>query len=493
MTFLEKKNIIFFISSFLIGFTLLTVNACAQLIIPNSGFEQFDKASDTKSAYWKVGGNVDKCVIDSGTVSQGKYSMHIQKISKEGVGLFFQELPFHTDGLKKYKISCSIKTNNIKEKYAGMFAKVLDKEGNIICLEDMGELEINGTREWKNYHAEFYSDEAAVKLKIAGLLYGSGEVWFDNLSIQEIPLAQEELVSPIEAYISEYFKVIKDNSIIKDTSYLANLKTKTEKLCAGNSTLEYCHSVLKNYTTRKLNDGHSFFLNPSEVAEWKNGDKTIEDGLANYASGKLTEENIAYIKVPTFVSLDSALIAKYVDSLQAIIVKLDSQHPKGWVIDLSQNMGGNSWAMISGLSPLLGSGILGYSISANGNKMTRVNNDSWVGWDTVPMLKKVNPYHLKTISRPIAILYGIQTASSGEVVAIAFRGMKLVKSFGSETAGATTRIDNFKLSDGAYLNLASGVDADRNGILFGSKIAPDKITPDTESALSEAITWILTF
>ncbi|MGP8216446.1 MAG: S41 family peptidase [Bacteroidia bacterium] len=477
----------------MIGCNLHAIPSYAQLIIPNSNFEQFDALSDTKSSYWKIGGNIDKCTIDSINVWKGKYSMYILRTAKEGIGLFFQELPFHVDGLKKYKISGFIKVKNVKEQYAGIFVKILDKDGNIICKQDMGDLKIKGTQEWKSYEAEFYADETAVKIKVAGLLYGSGEAWFDDLLIQEIPLSSKEAIPIVNEYIDQYFKIVENNSIIKDTSYLAELKKNTRRLCTGSSSLEYCHYILKNYTTRKLNDGHSFFLNPDEVADWQNGNKTIENGLANYASGKLTKEHIAYINVPTFVSLDSVLIAKYADSLQSVIAKLDQKAPKGWIIDLRNNMGGNSWAMILGLGPLLGNGIFGYTISANGKKMTRIYTDKWVGWDTIPMLKKSNSYHLKKVNRPIAILYGNQTSSAGEVVAIAFRGMQNTRSFGSATEGSTTRIDNFKLSDGAYLNLASGVDADRNGIIFGSKVIPDKITAGNESALSDAIAWILDF
>lgn len=461
-----------------------------QLTIPNSTFEQLDFKSATKSLNWTVGGTPDLCVVDSITVWKGKYSMHLIKKTADGFGSFSQDIPFKCNGLRKYEISGAIKTKGIKEKYTGIFAKVTDKDGNIICREDMGILKINNTNEWKIYEEEIYLDEAAVKIRIAGLLYGSGEVWFDNFTIKEVPLSSKPLSPTIDKYINDYFKIVKENSIIKDTTYITSLRKKAKLLCAGYSTLDYCHSVLKNYVTNKLNDGHSFFLTPQEWKDWQNGDQTIQDGLATFASGKIIGGNIAYITIPTFVSLDSSLIKKYVDSLQTIIAKLDDKNPKGWIIDISNNMGGNSWAMVCGIGPILGNGICGYSISSNGNKMTRIYNEGWAGWDTTLMLKKTNPYHLKNSARPIAVLYGDKTSSSGEVVAITFRGKENSLSFGQETVGATTRVDNFELSDKAYLNLASGVDADRNGTLFGGKIIPDRLAKDNESSLADAIKWI---
>ncbi len=437
-----------------------------------------------------MGGNPDLCSLDSINVWKGKYSMHIVKRNIDGYGSFAQEIPFKSIALKKYKIIGAVRTKNVKEKYAGVFVKVTDKDGNVICRQDMGALKINNTKDWNIYTAEFYTDETAVKIKVAGLMYGSGEAWFDNFSIEEIPLSSKILSPNIDKYINEYFKIVRDNSLVKDTNYTNNLKINAKLLCTGDSTLAYCHSVLKNYITPKLNDGHSFFQTAMDVKEWQSGDKTTEEGLANFAIGKIIDDHIAYINVPTFVSLDSILIKKYVDSLQTIITKLDNQNPKGWIIDLSNNMGGNSWAMISGLGSILGNGTFGYSISSNGNKMTRIYNEGWAGWDTTIMFKNTNPYHLKNTKLPIAIIYGNATASSGEVVAIAFRGMKNTKSFGQETNGSTTRIDNFELSDGAYLNLASGVDADRNGVLFGGRIIPDTITKDNDTALTEGTKWI---
>ena len=416
--------------------------------------------------------------------------MHIVKKNTTGFGSFLQDIPFKSTGLKKHIISGVIKTKAVKEKYAGVLAKVIDKDGNIICRQDMIALKINNTNDWKNYEAEFFADETAVKIRVAGLLFGSGEVWFDDLTIQEIPINSKPISLAVDNYINEYFKIVKTNSIIKDTAYLTLLKNRTKLLCAENSSIEYCHSILKNYTTNKLNDKHSFFLTPIEWEDLQNGDKTVQDGFTNFASGKIIENNIAYINIPTFVSLDSILIKKYVDSLQALIAKLDNKNPTGWIIDISKNMGGNSWAMICGLGPILGNGTCGYSISANGNKMARIYNEGWVGWDTHLMIRKVNPYHLKKSTQPIAVIYGNQTASSGEVVAIAFHGKENTLSFGQETAGATTRVDNFELSDKAYLNLASGIDADRNEVLFGGKIIPDILIKENDTSLAEATKWL---
>ncbi len=463
--------------------------AFGQVTIPNANFEQLDNSSNTKSLYWKTVGSIDQCIIDSNVVWKGKYSMHLTRKTFGGKGFFYQDLPFKTRELKKYKISCAVKTKDIKEQFAGVGARVYDKEGNSIT--GYNALEVNGTKDWKVYSGEFYSDELAVTIKIFGNLQGSGEMWVDDITIEEVPLNPKKISTTVNKYVDEYFKIVRENSIIKDSAYITELEKRTKLLCSDNSGLEYCHNILKRYTTLKLNDGHSFFSTPQDWKDMQNGDKTIQDGLANFSTGKMMKENIAYINVPMFVSFDTIVQNKAVDSLQSIIATLDKQNPKGWIIDISNNPGGNSFVMLCGLGPILGNGVCGYCIFADGSKKTRIHNEGWTGWDSTLIVNKSNPYHLKNSNLPIAVIYGNNTGSSGEAVAISFRGKENTMSFGQETSGANTNVGNFALSDGASLNLAQGFDADRNGVTYNGKpIPPDKVTKDNESALTEAIKWI---
>jgi hypothetical protein len=479
-------------------FLLNAFSSFAQVTIPNADFEMIDESSGTKALNWAVEGELDHCGLDSKVVWKGKYSMHIFKNAPEkgypwnNTGRFYQEIPFTSNGLKKYKVSAAIKTKDVNEMFAGLSVRVMDKEGNNICHQNMNmkNFKIKGTLDWKIYEAEFYVDESVDKLKIAGFLGGSGEAWFDDISIEKISISPEKPSENIIKYIEEYFALIRTHSIVKDSTHIDKLAERTMKLCAGNSDMEYCHFILKNITSN-LNDGHSFFTTPQEWNDWQDGSKTVNDGWANFATGKMLEGNVAYINVPMFVSFDTIVQNSAVDTLQTLIKTFDQQNPKGWIIDISNNSGGNSFVMTCGLGPILGNGIFGYSISANGSKRTRIHNNGWTGWDSILMVNKPDPYWVKNPHLPIAVIYGNKTASSGEVVAIAFRGKENTKSFGQETQGASTRVDNLRLSDRAYLNLAAGYDVDRNGVVFGGKVTPDVLTEDFEAAMTEALKWIL--
>lgn len=465
----------------------------AQVLIPNADFEMPENTVPTGSGYWRTEGNPEHCLAEKANAYQGKYSMHLIKSNSQGTARFYQEIPLQVLRLRKYSISAAIKVKNISDGYAGVSVRVIDSAGRLICHQNLNMMpvKINNTQEWKVYEGEFYATPATAKIKIAGYLWGSGEAWYDNIRIREIAFPEGELTPHIAAYIDEYFSFIRTKSIVKDTACIALLRNNARQMCHGNPDIHYCHFVLKNITFN-LNDGHSFFSTPEEWKEMHRGENNVQRGEAGFASGKMLNGNIACINIPTFASVDRTLVKQAADSLQQIIKALDHQSPAGWIIDLSNCTGGNSFAMFPGLGPLLGNGICGYSVSADGSRLALVYRDGRAGWDTHLDTLVTAPYSVIHPELPIAVLYGARTGSSGEVTALALRGKKNTKSFGQETGGYTTRVDNYVLSDGASLNLASGYDADRNGVVFyGTKIPPDVTTKDRDEAMEKAMEWLI--
>ena len=90
---------------------------------------------------------------------------------------------------------------------------------------------------------------------------------------------------------------------------------------------------------------------------------------------------------------------------------------------------------------------------------------------------------------PVAILTDEWTASSGEAVLLAFRGMRNVRTFGSPTAGYASVNTVYSLYDGAQLWLTVAADvAPRTGEVF----CEDPVSPDvpTDEPEKEAAAWI---
>jgi C-terminal processing protease CtpA/Prc len=136
------------------------------------------------------------------------------------------------------------------------------------------------------------------------------------------------------------------------------------------------------------------------------------------------------------------------------------------------------YPMLNGLKPFLGDDRLGYFVTSSRKEP----------WEARGLVSP--PLQLMTLrSAWVAVITGPHTASSGEIVAIAFRGRPHVRSFGQPTAGLTTANQGFKLSDGSSIALAVSLDADRTGRVYGGKLDPDEIVDDA-AVLDVASKWL---
>lgn len=203
-----------------------------------------------------------------------------------------------------------------------------------------------------------------------------------------------------------------------------------------------------------------------------------------------------------FPENDAQFVA-YETQLQKIVANLDKTHPAGWVVDLRGNVGGNMWPMLTGIGPVLGeSDDLGESFSTDGHSVSRYRDGVSA---EIEDNGKVNSYPrvegapYKMADTPIvAVLIDGGTGSSGEAIAIAFRGRPQTRFFGEHTEGVSTVNETFALSDGASMWLTIGVQADRSGKQYLNGLAPDevvvvgdKIPSDAQDAvLQEALKWL---
>jgi hypothetical protein len=173
--------------------------------------------------------------------------------------------------------------------------------------------------------------------------------------------------------------------------------------------------------------------------------------------------------------------------LQRIIERLDQAHPSGWIVDLRGNVGGNMWPMLAGVGPLLGEGSdLGEFFNTNGHATWQYRNgvasDLENGKaDPYPAVEG-QPYRVAGTPK-VAVLIDGSTGSSGEAIAIAFRGRPFTRFFGEHTWGVSTVNAPFTLSDGATIWLTIGTQADRTGRQYPDGMAPDEAFPPALQAL----------
>jgi C-terminal processing protease CtpA/Prc len=94
----------------------------------------------------------------------------------------------------------------------------------------------------------------------------------------------------------------------------------------------------------------------------------------------------------------------------------------------------------------------------------------------------------------VALLVGRETASSGEMLLLAFLGRQSVRSFGDSTAGRNSVNTSVPLSDGATLIVTSAYPRDRLSRTYPLTVAPDELVSsdrsDGDAALGSAVAWL---
>ncbi|GAB3841141.1 S41 family peptidase [Dactylosporangium cerinum] len=159
--------------------------------------------------------------------------------------------------------------------------------------------------------------------------------------------------------------------------------------------------------------------------------------------------------------------------------------PSGWVVDLRGNQGGNMWPMLGVIGSLLPDGVLGYFVPPTGPDQVWRLRQGRVLLDSRTMARTVAPHHP---GGPVAVLTDGGTGSSGEAVAVAFRGRPDVRTFGSETAGMTSANEIHPLRDGARLSVTVAWFADHHHTVCRGPLQPDE--SGGTDPLAAAVDWI---
>ncbi|MCI7528605.1 MAG: S41 family peptidase [Oscillospiraceae bacterium] len=192
--------------------------------------------------------------------------------------------------------------------------------------------------------------------------------------------------------------------------------------------------------------------------------------------------NIAIIKLPDFLGTAEAG-QKYAKVAEDFIHE-NRDKIKGVVLDLRGNTGGDMGPMATAVSSLLPDGELVYyhyrSYDIPVTLKNGVVSNAGTGGKSLYPEEKLNV--------PVAILTDDMTASSGEALALCFRGLENTRTFGAPTAGYTSVNMLYNMYDGAQMYLTVAFDKARTGEIF--KETP--IEPDvaTDSPLEAALEWL---
>lgn len=265
--------------------------------------------------------------------------------------------------------------------------------------------------------------------------------------------------------------------LVRERAYYAGridwdvLPDQLRRMNRGASSAADAYPVIQ-FMLRRLGDRHSFLMSPaaaksSAAAGRGNPPMQVQAGA----------DGIVRIVVPTYAGSDPTALVDFAKNGQSEIQAAASHARCGFLVDLRENQGGNMWPMMGGLRALLGEPPYGFHVN---------RKDVRSPW----RLPNVYPKVAADLSeKPLAILTGPKTASSGEAVAIALHGRKRTRSFGEATRGLSSSNSVWPLPDGGNLVLTTGLQADRNGSVYGSALLPDEPT-ENDNAPAAAASWL---
>jgi len=283
-------------------------------------------------------------------------------------------------------------------------------------------------------------------------------------------------------YIEDALKLMESRSINRAIVDWEEIRADAYEAAAGAQTTWDTYGAVTQALVA-LGTNHSF-LNPSpyfladrlgvSVADVSSA---FESSTRSEPEGSVVGGAVGHLRIPGFSGSDPD---RFATDILSLVRDMDAAGVCGWVVDLRGNGGGNMWPMMQGVMPILGDATAGYFRHPEGER---------VPWE-VPALTG-QPYDLRVVAPPVAVLYDGGTASSGEAVAVAFRGRPRTRSFGEPTAGLSTSNASIPLSDGAVMILTTSTFEDRTGVLYGGPIQPDQVVP-AEAALEPALDWLRT-
>jgi carboxyl-terminal processing protease len=234
----------------------------------------------------------------------------------------------------------------------------------------------------------------------------------------------------------------------------------------------------------RLGDHHSDYITAGGSTIWN----PIPPGCFDRAVLSLgPQAGVGYVRVGTF---DGADWVGFATSIETQIRAADAPDLVGWIVDVRGNTGGNMWPMVAGVGSILGEGIAGAFVDPDGNVSLWGYRDGASFVDGASVVQVPNPYRLYQAAPRVAVLTDCLVASSGEAVAIAFRGRPNTRSFGTATRGLSTSNEEYPLSDGATLLLTVSTMADRNLTVFGHVVVPDELTPTPDETVQAALAWL---
>lgn len=261
-----------------------------------------------------------------------------------------------------------------------------------------------------------------------------------------------------------------------------------------------------NHLFEQLGDEHGRFIHENRPIAFYNGPakehlaeldgavyNRVQMGQTYEFSTQLIAPMIGYVRLVGLPMGDNEQMSR---DIQSAVCAEKGKGAENWIVDLRYNGGGNMFPMVEGLASIIGDGPAGGAVGLTEAEHAdwRVEDADFFYDDFSVQLQGDCPYDELP---KVAVLTSMYTASSGEVVAVVFKGREKTKFFGEPTNGLTTVNDWTVIDSTSVLLLSVSTYRSRDGIVHSAFVAPDeyvKFIPDVaqkdDGAIHAALEWL---
>lgn len=221
--------------------------------------------------------------------------------------------------------------------------------------------------------------------------------------------------------------------------------------------------------------------------------------LNRLPQGRMLRPGVAWLDLPDHGGDGTLPDGRlYQDVVQQLITEFCAAGAQRWVVDLRLNEGGNMYPMLAGIGPLAGESRLGAFVRDDASWAWAYHDGAASVDGHVNSRVSGAPHAVLAPEVPVAVLISPLTGSSGEILAISFKGRAATRFFGEPTQGLTSANSPYPLADGAELWLATSYEADRTGQLYTAEVHPDVHVPtdwgeyltEKDAVLLAALEWV---
>ena len=152
---------------------------------PNLNFEQLAPKTRLPAGWELPSDGKYRVATDSVVRHDGRYAVRIESTTPgheaASFGVARLKIPVGFRG-KTLKLTGYLKTENVREGFAGLWLRVDGEEGSL-AFNNMQKQDLHGTLDWQPYTIELPLSDEAQTIQLGGLLTGLGTVWMDQLTL----------------------------------------------------------------------------------------------------------------------------------------------------------------------------------------------------------------------------------------------------------------------------------------------------------------------